>query len=125
MWPFKKKKQEITTTKEPPECVHKYKDFPWYIESHTYNYPNSRKTIDYEIKIMEPYVCVKCYHRKDIVLATHAGRHTTYENYWSTIQELEKQYKDKIKSRPEIEDEINDMILVDREYIDIYHQIVK
>ena len=128
MWPFKKKKQKTTTIKMPekePECIHKYQDFPWYIESHTYIHPNSRKIIDYQIKIMEPYVCVKCYQRKDVVLVKHTGENTTYENYWNTIQELEKKYKDKIKSRPEVEDEINDMILVDREYINIYHKIVK
>lgn len=118
---FKNKNKKET---EEAQCCHKYKDFPWYIESNIYHHDN-RKIIDYEIYLIEPYVCIKCHDRKNITLNTMEGKYTTYEKYLEQLQAVQEKYKDHIKERPEIEDMINDMIFVDKEYLDLYDQIVK
>lgn len=118
MWPFKKKKVNN-------ECVHKYKDFPWYIEGRIQKNPNNRKIVDYTIQIIEPYVCTKCHKRKNVVLYESSGFQSTEKQYFETIDALYNLYKDNLSNKPDVEDMINDMILVDRDYIDMYDKIVK
>lgn len=121
---FKNKNKKDTKEMKEVQCCHKYKDFPWYIETNIYHY-DTRKIIDYEINLIEPYVCVKCHDRKNITLNTMNGKRTTYEKYLQQLQAVQEKYKDKIKERPEIEDMINDMIFVDREYLNLYEEVVK
>jgi len=100
-----------------PECLHKYKDFPWYVESICYNYENR-----YKITVTEPYVCIHCGNRIDKVLwrFESSGTKKDADKLKETI--LEK-YGDKIADRVVIEDEIADLQLVDREYIKFYDLI--
>lgn len=94
------------------ECQHKWRDYDWILLYHT---SNAGKNFCYEI--VEPYVCIHCGKRKDVTLENgviavgDATSNSIYEN-------LKKQYP-KIKDRPIVEDEINDAILVDREYLRI------
>lgn len=120
-----KNKKDTKDDIKEVQCCHKYKDFPWYIETSISHYNNNKKIIDYEIYLIEPYVCIKCHDRKNITLNTMKGRYTTYEKYLEQLQAVQEKYKDKIKERPEIEDMINDMVFVDREYLDLYEEIVK
>ena len=60
---FSKKKKEEKSNNHTKTCNHKWKDFPWYIDStwctdQTFN-----------LTIIEPYVCIFCKERKNIELA--------------------------------------------------------
>jgi hypothetical protein len=118
MWPFSKK--------QPKEhkCEHKYKDFPWYVESTTYG----NGFASFSITIKEPYVCMKCGDRIDKTLWSYRSQ-SNYKNGQKLFQEkmnsIIETYKDKIKDRAVIEDMINDMILVDRDYVEAYNKIIK
>ena len=110
---FNKKKKE-----EPEECAHKWMDFDWYIT--TDHIANSDR---YRVRIMEPYVCVHCKARKDVVLAMSSTPLTAREvEGW--IEYHEKQYGDKIKPVALVEDAIHDALLVDRDYINSYKEIM-
>ncbi len=121
MWPFSKKKksnpEHVGTAPAiaKKECDHKYKDFPWYA-SGSYNV----ETKTYTGKIYEPYVCVHCGHRKDVLLEDTCRWPMSYEEAKEAHDEFQKPYKDYIKERAFVENEINDMLLVDRSYINIY-----
>lgn len=119
MWPFRKK-VEAPKVIEPLPCQHKYKDFPWYVEG-KYDYNTYLETIN----VIEPYVCILCGHRKDVVL-------DTVSRYFSRFEDAEKfydnfcsnsTYAERIKPRAIVEDMINDMSLVDQKYLDIYMQL--
>lgn len=119
MWPFRKK-AEVPKVIEPRPCQHKYKDFPWYVEG-KYDYNTCLETIH----VIEPYVCILCGHRKDVIL-------DTVSRYYSQFEDAEKFYEnfrnnvayaEKIKPRAIVEDMINDMSLVDQKYLDIYMQL--
>lgn len=56
----KNKNENLPST--PPPCKHKWKDFPWYIDSALFD--NTKL----HIRIIEPYVCIYCKKRKDIIL---------------------------------------------------------
>lgn len=112
-WNWGKKSKN---TDKPVEfkCNHKWQDFPWYIQA-TYFAPYRR----FDLKIIEPYVCVHCKERKDIVL-----HHVERDNYsWdeseNLLDECWEKYGEHCKDRPIIEDMINDMQLVDRQYLEI------
>ena len=115
MWFFKKKE---------PKCVHKYKDFPWYITGNISNYGDRSA---FHIEIREPYVCIKCGNRIDKTLwqVDYQGRTSEInKKYREKVNSIYESYKDKIKPNPEVEDMINDMILVDRGYLEAYEKIV-
>lgn len=101
----------------PPECQHKWRDFDWYMETRWFN--------NYlTIQITEPYVCVACKKRKDVVLMRkeHACK---LKEAAAIIAEYEKVYADRIRDKVTVEDEVNDAILVDREFIDAWDRLHK
>lgn len=104
------KKQE-SQSQEPLKCNHKWKDFDWYVDG---NY-NGQTLL---FKVYEPYVCVICHERKDVLLFKQVTQHKTMKgaNEWAE-NFVEK--TPQIKARAEIEDAINDFIMVDREYLNI------
>lgn len=119
MWPLKKKKK-VNPEYIPPaapkrECNHKYKDFAWYASG---TYDVATKT--YTGQIYEPYVCIYCGHRKDILLEDTCCHPLSYEEAKKTHDQFQEPYEKQLKARAFVEDEINDMILVDREYLNIY-----
>ena len=97
------------------ECNHKYQDFPWYIESMYYT-----DTHNWEAKIKEPYVCIYCGKRDDKILETKRRINVTRDQADKYFNDLYDQYKDYVKPRAVIEDMINDMVLVDQEYLKWY-----
>ena len=110
-------KSEPPKIQEPPKCTHKFKDFPWYVESTYYPYEKRFKVVVYE-----PYVCVLCGQRIDKKLYEHSSSGTKKDA--DTLKEaIEEKYGDKIENRVLIEDEINDLQLVDREYLKFYEMI--
>lgn len=98
------------------QCTHKrQKDFDWYITcEHVVDLMHGIN--EYEIKVIEPYVCVACKHREDVVLRTFTADNSCTKD--SLIDELKGMYP-QIRPKLEIEDEINDFIRVDREYLQI------
>lgn len=121
MWPFSKRKkvEEAPKVIEPRPCQHKYKDFPWYAEG---KYDYNTKVLDVSVK--EPYVCIHCGHRKDVVL-DHFSRifddFAEAEKFYEDFQD--SKYTGKIQPRIVVEDMINDMVLVDQQYLDIYMKL--
>lgn len=113
-------KQYVSTPSPPKKCEHKFQDFPWYIEGEE----GSHGSWDtwYHLTIKEPYVCIYCGERQDKVL----WEITRYGNHKEAVESLDaisNQFKDRIKHRAEIEDMINDMKLVDPQYLQYYHML--
>ena len=106
---FKRKKQ-----KQPEKniCIHKYKDFSWYLNC----YEESDAYYTYQCEVIAPYVCVKCKERRNEILNSYGFR--TKNEMWNCAKELEKQFPDHIKPLLIVEDEIKDMQLVDQEYLE-------
>ena len=115
MWPFTKKSKEPP---KPVECRHHWKDFPWYYEA-TY-YSDSHRL---EAKLIEPYVCIHCKERKNVVLKEHARVNISYDDANDVIEEWREKYKDHMEDRAIIEDMIHDTQLVDREYLAIVESL--
>lgn len=95
---------------EPKKHEHHWQDFPPYI---VYHITDSK----YEIKIIEPYICLDCKERKEVVLLQLAreGYHV-YNEGEEQVRRLEKKYEGFIKDHLIVEDMINDVINVDSEY---------
>ena len=105
----------------PKKCVHKFQDFPWYIEGEESN-GISTGAQWYRLTIKEPYVCIYCGERQDKIL----WEITRYGNHKEAVQTLDvvtEQFKDRIKHRAIVEDMINDMKLVDPQYLQYYHML--
>lgn len=105
----------------PPlkKCQHKFQDFPWYIEGEE---SNGIGTQWYRLTIKEPYVCIYCGERQDKIL----WEITRYGNHKEAVESLDsinKEFKDRIKHRAIIEDMINDMKLIDPQYLQYYHML--
>lgn len=119
MWPFGKKKKPnpeyIPPATQKKECDHKYRDFSWYALG---SYNVATKT--YTGKIFEPYVCIHCGHRKDVLLEDTCRWPMSYEETKEAHDQFQEPYKEQLKERAFVEDEINDMLLVDRSYINFY-----
>lgn len=107
---FTKKKPPIEQVEK--KCEHKYQDFPWFLN---WEIEGGR----YIIKVIEPYVCIYCGQRENKVLAGYTG--TGYQECPKLLNSLSSRFKDHIKSQEEVEDMINDMVLVDPEYLKWYH----
>ena len=116
MWLFNKKKKVEETPK--PICQHKYKDFPWYMDS---SYNMDTKTA--WVRIYEPYVCIHCGHRKDILLEEVTRMGSSFEETEELKEEIWLDYEDKLQLKAIVEDMINDMVLVDKKYIEIYEKL--
>ena len=112
---WRKKKQTQSQLPNLPvaqPCNHKWEDFDWYIDFNI-----NGKNLDYTI--YEPYVCIHCKQRKDIIL--EGPRSSTFDSNkaaWDKLEKLKLRYPE-IKDRAIVEDEIHDAQLVDREYIKI------
>lgn len=114
---FKKKADD-----SPPQCNHKYKDFPWYIK--VSEYETGRYSYDcewkYTLKVVAPYVCVKCKHRRDEQLMFFESRSSKTRD--AKVKELQEQYPEEIRPFLEIEGMIKDEQLVDREYLKLLEE---
>lgn len=117
MWPFNRRKENSKTAIKPVEkvCEHKYKDFSWYAEG---QYDVDSKTLI--ATIYEPYVCIHCGNRKDVILDETCRYPVSVKEAEAIYEEFKNIYKDRLKEKAYVEDEIHDMTLVDRSYIDIY-----
>lgn len=126
----KKKRQEdpALAMLETMKCLHKFQDFPWYIEGLfkfcDYDFNYGKQTIS----IYKPYVCIHCKERKDVLLQEMHNAHMTEAEGDQWYNAVRKQYAEHIKPRPVVEAMINDMQLVDREYLELaklYHPELK
>jgi hypothetical protein len=116
----KNKNEEHHSTPQSSSCQHKFQDFPWYIESNmvTGNY-QSQNRLTY--RIIEPYVCIYCGERRDIVLEQRKITGYSKSDMTKIIDNIREIYSDRIKPKPIIEDMINDLKLVDVEHLKWYH----
>ena len=114
-------KQYVPAPPSPKKCEHKFQDFPWYIEGEE-NSGISTGVPWYRLTIKEPYVCIYCGERQDKIL----WEITRYGNHREAVESLDsinEEFKDRIKHRAIIEDMINDMKLVDPQYLQYYHML--
>lgn len=110
-------KKKKTLPPSPSPCRHKWMDFPWYYEA-----KYMRDTKFFHAKIIEPYVCIHCKERKNIILK-EISSYISLKDANDVIESWQKTYKDKIQDKAIVEDMINDMQLVDREYLAIAHSL--
>ena len=101
---------------KPPPCQHKWRDCEyWYLE-----YEASNDGFTY--KIFEPYYCVHCGERSDIMLESGKELITQERPVEKLISEFLALYP-QLKPRAVVEDIVNDAIKVDREYLKIYDKL--
>lgn len=112
-WPWQK--PEI---KEPPKCNHKFKDFPWYMSS-VYHLGTDRL----EATIIEPYVCLLCKERKDVLLQRYSHYEPSHKKADEWLANEIAEFKDRILPKPVVEDMIADTQLVDREFLKYYEMV--
>jgi hypothetical protein len=107
MFGLKKKKVKKIT------CNHKWKDFSWYIIIQ-----KEEKFLNkfYTVRVYEPYVCIHCKERRDEAIFERIFQYN-YE-VENCVKNLQKKYP-QIKPIIEVNDEIADFQLVDREYLAI------
>lgn len=110
---FFNRKSKVKEVPKPAPCRHKWKDFPWYYEA---TYQTQCKML--HAKIVEPYVCIHCKERKDVILRDYSTT-CSYEQAEGIIDGWKETYKDRMIDRVFVEDMIADMQLVDREYLAI------
>lgn len=113
-WDWGKKKKAKPAEPVERKCNHKWQDFPWYVEA--IYYEDMRK---FSLSIKEPYVCIHCKQRKDIVLHHIERTGYSWQQAESLLDECDAKYGQYCKPRPVIEDMIHDMQLVDRQYLEI------
>lgn len=113
-WNWGKKSKN---TDKPVEfkCNHKWKDFPWYVSAK--HYEDVRQ---FELKIIEPYVCIHCKERKDVVLHEVTRANCSWDDALELLIDCDKKYGEYCQPRPIVEDMIHDMQLVDRQYLEIF-----
>ena len=114
----KKKKKEEKSNNYTKTCNHKWKDFPWYIDS-TWCADQT-----FDLTIIEPYVCIFCKERKNVELFNVHKVCFSAKDADEYIVDIEEKYKDYLGDEVKINDMINDMQLVDREYLDLYNKVV-
>lgn len=112
-WPWQKPEP-----KKPPECNHKYKDFPWYMKAVYYS-----RLGHLEAHIIEPFVCLLCKKRKDVVLNTYSHDEPSHKKAGEWLDNEIESFRDKILPRPVVEDMIADMQLIDQEFLKYYEMI--
>lgn len=108
-WKKKKEKEEKDEKIITPEITHQcvFKDLPWYMTTY---YSEANRTARYEIK--EPYVCVLCGSRRDVLLEERHWEGITPEQREKFYQRVRSRYKKYLKPRAIVEDMINNIILV-------------
>lgn len=92
-----------------PEIKHEHtwKDMPWYMEE---EYSGTQNTAEY--KIIEPYICITCGERKNVVLEKCAWQHITPKDRDEEYLKVKRRYKEYLKPRAVVEDMINNILLV-------------
>lgn len=95
------------------KCQHRWRDYDWYLL-----YETSKNGMLFKYEIVEPYVCIHCGERKNVSLEKGTIELQNGETCESIQMKFMKRYP-KLKDKPVVEDEINDAILVDREYLRI------
>lgn len=108
------KKQRVEAKPIEFKCNHKWKDFPWYITAFYYEDTNA-----FDLKIIEPYVCIHCKERKDVVLHSVSRANFSWKQASKLLEECEEKYGEFCQPRPIVEDMIHDMQLIDRQYLEI------
>lgn len=116
MWFFKRKKRSDETPVAPPICMHKWKDFPWYI-TYTCNGRNL------EVNIKEPYVCIYCKDRQDKNLMSFSCVVSNVEDRDKTIEEIKEKYKEYLQPKAIVEDMVNDFQMVDRQWLEFAERL--
>lgn len=106
----------------PKKCEHKFQDFPWYVEGEESGNDAYGFSPWYHLAIKEPYVCIYCGERHDKIL-WEIKRYGSHKEVIQALDEINKEFKDRIRHRAEIEDMINDMQLVDPQYLQYYHML--
>ena len=118
---FRKKKQvesALPPVINPCEAFgHVWQDFPPYM-TNCWNEGGFST-----IKIIEPYVCLRCHQRKDVELQTIGRYYITNKRFLDLIEEVNDLYKDIIKSKVIVEDMINDAIYVDRDKLEAWDRL--
>ena len=114
-------KEYIPTPPPQKKCNHKFQDFPWYVEGEE---GDNGYTFApwYHLIIKEPYVCIYCGERRDKVL-WEIKRYGSHTEAVKALDDVCEKFKDRIRHRAEIEDMINDMQLVDPQYLQYYHML--
>ena len=115
------KKETIKEQTPQKKCNHKFQDFPWYIEGEE---GDNGYTFApwYHLVIKEPYVCIYCGERHDKVL-WEIKRYGNHKEAVKALDDISEKFKDRTRHRAEIEDMINDMQLVDPQYLQYYHML--
>lgn len=106
--------------KKTPICLHKHKDFPWYVAISEYEHGGY--THRYKVDVVEPYVCVHCGRRQNIVLIQYSDIMSKGEAD-NIAERLKEKYSDHIQDRAIVEDMVNDAILVDQQYLRFYEMV--
>ena len=104
-----------------PEIKHEHtwKDLPWYMEV---EYNGAKNTAQYEI--IEPYICITCGERKNVVLEKCAWQNITAKDRDEEFAKARKKYKRYLKPRAVVEDMINNILLVkDPEHLEMVENI--
>lgn len=115
---FKKKSNKPEKTAKT--CFHKYKDFPWYVA--VTNYYKDSFSERWRVDIVEPYVCVHCGDRKDMVLAQYIDFYDK-KSADKAANAIKIEYADHIQDKAIVEDMVNDTILVDQQYLKFYEMV--
>lgn len=92
-----------------PELKHEhvFKDMPWYMEV---EYNGTKNTAQYEI--IEPYICITCGERKNVVLEKCTWQNITPKERDEQYEKVKKRYRKYLKPRAVVEDMINNILLV-------------
>lgn len=109
------KKQETKQQETSGTCQHQWVDFPAFVVFSANN--GSR---EYDVRIVEPYVCVHCKKRDDVLLERRTG--TNSINAVAAAEEIIKEFNKYsfIKPKPVVEDMVTDFQKVDRDYLAWY-----
>ena len=119
----KEEKNKIESFSTPVECHHKWRDFDWYVNFHYQRYISSPYG-NVKIEIIEPYVCCLCGKRENKVLMRWYDDKIEEKNARVQLNKILDEYKDNLKPRLKIEDEISDMQHhVDREYLQLLEKL--
>lgn len=109
MFGFGKKKKKEQEDFQFPEIkhTHTFKDMPWYMDV-TYN--GTLRTAGYTI--IEPYICVVCGERKNVVLERANYSDISVNERRKIFSDVRHRYKEFLKPRAIVEDMINNILLV-------------
>lgn len=102
----------------PKPCDHHWQDFPWIFHAYT-----NDKHREVHLVITEPYVCIHCKKRKDVVLLNEWWTCESEKATDALIDETREKYADHIQEIAIVEDMIADMQLVDQDYLKYYRMV--